>query len=246
MSVTLMRFKDGKPKPIKLSVWDAFKGVPIPKPRPHRIHALTKHEAGEAKPPEDVPKAEEKKPDLPEFTTEEDAKIKEMKAENATWNTIAEAIGNGRTKNDIKTRYKQLESGDEPKPEDKKDDSRVKKDDAKDKQEEGKILTKKEKAAKNREQGLKKKQEAANVKEAADKEKEAEEKKEEEEKKADSKEEAKPEPTPEQTKPADEAKTEVVPVNAKQKWIAAASKHFDRTGHRITPEQARKMAESST
>lgn len=29
----------------------------------------------------------------------------------------------------------------------------------------------------------------------------------------------------------------------KQKWFAAASKHFDRTGQRLTTDQARKMAE---
>lgn len=39
-----------------------------------------------------------------------------------------------------------------------------------------------------------------------------------------------------------EAKTA---TDDRQKWIAAASKHFDRTGHRITPEQAKKMAEES-
>ena len=32
----------------------------------------------------------------------------------------------------------------------------------------------------------------------------------------------------------------------KKKWIAVASKHFDKTGERITPEQARKMAEDKS
>jgi len=34
--------------------------------------------------------------------------------------------------------------------------------------------------------------------------------------------------------------------NDKQKWIVAASKHFDRTGQRITPAQAQKMAEEKS
>src|ERR1051325_11098003 len=41
MSFTLMRYEDGKPLPIKMSVWDAFKGVPTPKPRPHRVGLST-------------------------------------------------------------------------------------------------------------------------------------------------------------------------------------------------------------
>lgn len=40
MSFTLMRFKDGKPAPIRLSIWDAFKGAPPPKPRPHRVRIV--------------------------------------------------------------------------------------------------------------------------------------------------------------------------------------------------------------
>ena len=32
----------------------------------------------------------------------------------------------------------------------------------------------------------------------------------------------------------------------KKKWIAVASKHFDKTGERITPEQARKTAEDKS
>lgn len=32
-----MRHKDGKPRPIKMSIWDAFKGVPTPKPRLHGV-----------------------------------------------------------------------------------------------------------------------------------------------------------------------------------------------------------------
>jgi len=31
----------------------------------------------------------------------------------------------------------------------------------------------------------------------------------------------------------------------KKKWEKAASKHFDRTGQRITPEQARRMADDT-
>lgn len=44
----------------------------------------------------------------------------------------------------------------------------------------------------------------------------------------------------EETKPSPSSASD------KHKWAAVAAKHFDRTGQRITIEQARKMAESAT
>ena len=55
--------------------------------------------------------------------------------------------------------------------------------------------------------------------------------------------------TKHQNEKATESKSNDTAVKAwadrydKQKWVAMASKHFDKTGQRITPEQARKLAE---
>ena len=45
------------------------------------------------------------------------------------------------------------------------------------------------------------------------------------------------------TKPSDTTVQTWADRYDKQKWVAIASKHFDKTGQRVTPEQARKMAE---
>lgn len=44
------------------------------------------------------------------FSAEEDAKLLEMKAGDATWAKIIEALGNGRTKGMLAHRYKQLKA----------------------------------------------------------------------------------------------------------------------------------------
>ncbi|KAJ9660337.1 hypothetical protein H2198_002645 [Neophaeococcomyces mojaviensis] len=272
MSFTLMRYKDGKPAPIKLSIWDAFKGVPPPKSRPHTCSSCNsfhrpsaKHDAGIKAQPEaeaGKPKDEEKK-DVEEekaldkpadgddsgFTAEEDAKVLKLKVEGKTWAQIAQELGGGRVKHDITRRHKQLTSvskGEEREEKGgEKDGGKADNDDKEEENEKEKTpakMSKKEKKAakaeKDREEGLKRKEEMV-------KKKETEEMKAAVEAKEPP---AEPEPAkpPTDDKPSQSATTDAKPSdirNDKQKWIAAASKHFDRTGQRITPEQARKMVE---
>ena len=37
MSIVVHRYKDGKVVPVKVSIWDALKGVPPPKARAHKV-----------------------------------------------------------------------------------------------------------------------------------------------------------------------------------------------------------------
>lgn len=98
------------------------------------------------------------------FNSIEDAKIKEMKGENATWASIAEALGNGRTKDQVKSRYKQLQSPDA----ESKTEEKGKEGQQKEGEEEPKKLTKAEKKAKAREEGLKKQAGAESKKDGKD------------------------------------------------------------------------------
>ncbi|KAK5947244.1 hypothetical protein PMZ80_001393 [Knufia obscura] len=230
MSVTLMATKDGKPKPIKLSIWDAFKGAPPPKPRPHRCNCCntfhtpgvkpeaaveaTANENADEKPAGDAAKADEAKQDEPTFTEEEDAKLKELKSgPKFTWAKAVEEMG--RTQEDLKARWKLIDpSKNEPKSEEKQGKKQNQGKDGEGTQ--GQKQGKKDKKKKN---------------------KQAEQKTEGEETKPDA---AAAEEKKEPSQPLQSA------LDEKKKWEKAASKHFDRTGHRITPEQARKMAEAAT
>lgn len=132
-----MRYKDGKSLPIKMSIWDAFKGVPTPKPRPHRVGLSTRcsHQVltspqcnccdmihlpsakpspadaptfdnKDRKPGGDAAEADEARKGGSDLTTEEDAKIMEMKVGGKTWKQIVDEVK--KPKHVVQARWKEI------------------------------------------------------------------------------------------------------------------------------------------
>ncbi|EXJ81978.1 hypothetical protein A1O1_08045 [Capronia coronata CBS 617.96] len=241
MSFTLYHSrKDGTIKPIKVSIFDAFRGVPDPKPRKRqpcsccgKIHSpkakseVTPEAKAEDKAAEKDGKATdgEKKDD--NDTEADDQIMLSMKAKDVTtpWKDILAATSYT-DESELKARWRQvkdklpdfkkeLEAKSEGKGDEEKDKNN--KNEAKDPEREAK-------AAKNREEGLKRQQEKKDKAAGkAYKNKKVE------------------------SKSKTTGETAGVKMWAdsydKKKWRLMASKHYDRTGQRISPEQARKMVE---
>ncbi|OQV01319.1 hypothetical protein CLAIMM_06700 [Cladophialophora immunda] len=240
MSFTMWYTKpDGRQVPIRMSIWDAMKGVPDPKPRKPKPcsccgkpHVKDKSKGDgkcedkkDAKTKDDIkdgnedPEGKDKNSDSD--LTEDDRTLLRMKGENqqAQWKEILAET----------TNFKNNNSGENKK--DKKD----------------KDSAREEKAKRDREEGLRRKAE----REAAKAKKEEEGKKAEEQTedstKSDNKDDASK--SPKSDGKARKLSSSPHSLKAwadnydKKKWQTLASKHYDRTGERITPAQARRLAE---
>ncbi|KAJ9607562.1 hypothetical protein H2200_007640 [Cladophialophora chaetospira] len=227
MSLKVIHTKpDGTQVPIKVSIWDAFRSAPSRKPRklgPINVRIEFKNDAktnDKGKGKEQVKAVD--KDDL----DPDDRIILRMKGENpsAPYAEILAATSSFRHEGDVKARFKEikhhLEMGNK-----KQDDNSGKKGKNKGKNKD-KDADKEEKIRKDKEEGLKRKAELEAKKQG--KEMTAEEK---------SKEDT-------VTKDDDGKKsTKARKDYDKNKGIALAAKHFDKTGVRITPKEALKMAE---
>ena len=129
MSFTIMRTKkNGDQVPIRMSIWDAFKGVPVPKLKVHKVSQLCRLSlfridtsqcncCGKVHKPnnEKITGSSDGKDGRPAtaksfFTAEEDAKLIEMKKANKSWKDIMAEVK--RPKHELSARFKELESGD--------------------------------------------------------------------------------------------------------------------------------------
>ncbi|OAL19696.1 hypothetical protein AYO20_11600 [Fonsecaea nubica] len=255
MSFTVWYTKpDGRQVPIKMSIWDAMKGVPDPKPRKPKTCSCCGKAHVKDRGKEDS-KCEDKKDakdtdnngksgnaDTPSKDKKDDSELTEddrtllrMKGENpqAQWKEILAVTTNFKNVGELKARWKHISH--RPEADDKNTSSEGKKETAPDKE---------EKAKRNREEGLRRKAE----KEAAKAKKEEEEKKAEEQKQDSTESDKKDD----DTKADEKAKKPGSSPHSlkawadnydKKKWQILASKHYDRTGERITAAQARKLAE---
>ncbi|OAP60979.1 hypothetical protein AYL99_05983 [Fonsecaea erecta] len=259
MSFTMWYTKpDGRKIPIRMSIWDAMKGVPDPKPRkPKPCSCCGKAHAKDMC--KEDGKGEEKKDDhdrdknksghentkgkdknVDSDLTEDDRIILRMKGENpeAQWKDILAQTKHFNHVGELKSRWKhishRLEAGNRNHiDEDKKD----------------KDVERKERIKRYREEGLKRKAE----REAAQARKEEEEKKKVEEQTDDSTKSDEKHNNNKPTTPNGNAQKpgssphslkEWADTYDKKKWQIMASKHYDKTGERITPAQARKLAEA--
>ncbi|EXJ77517.1 hypothetical protein A1O3_09744 [Capronia epimyces CBS 606.96] len=271
MSFTLFHTrKDGTVKPIKMSIFDAFRGVPDPKPRkpkpcsccgkihpPKHAPEVTPETTAEAAPDATAetkadpaqegtdakaPKGEKKDDNDKDKDKEADDQIMlRMKAENAAaqWKDILAATSYT-DEGELKGRWRQIKNQladfkkemagkeDGKKEEEEKAEEKDKdKDGNTSNEEKAKLAEREAKAEKNRQEGLKRQQAAKEKKEAAD---QAEKNKDDA-------------PQPKTRGETGELKMWAESYD-KKKWRLMASKHYDRTGQRISPEQARKMAEA--
>ncbi|KAJ9495336.1 hypothetical protein H2202_009123 [Exophiala xenobiotica] len=207
MSFTIWHTKaDGTLKPIRMSILDAFRGVPDPKPKKSVVCPC----CGKAHNPRPDKKHGSKAEERTDAEKADDETILRMKEENhqAQWKDILEQTTTFKDQHQVKARYKELIGH--------------KQDEGKDDSNDGSKGKKKDKDAKNREEGLKR------AKGGQGQQSEASEKKKGKGKQ-------------------DKSDSNVVKAWAEsydnKKWLTLASKHYDKTGQRITPEQARQMAE---
>ncbi|KAK4949652.1 hypothetical protein LTR10_011493 [Elasticomyces elasticus] len=248
MSFTLYHTKrDGSKEAIKMSIFDAFRGVPDPKPRkpkermcpccgkPHT--SKTEVTGGKKDKGKDAKGKEKAKPEGKDGEETDDQIILRMKAANPEeqWETILKATKGFKTNKDIKARFNEIK--------DQKSAVKEKSKDSEEGNKNGQDDDKAAKKAKNKEEGMKKQAEAKAKKEAQENAKAGETG---EDAKTDNKEHKS------QKKSANKGKDSGDDTNAfkvwaneydKKKWQTLASKHYDRTGERITADEARKMAE---
>ncbi|KAL2405895.1 hypothetical protein ABEF95_009767 [Exophiala dermatitidis] len=219
MSLTFYhRRKDGTIKPVKMSIFDAFR---IPETRSRRQPCPC---CGKRHDPKHTPEASPKPAEVKEEAKKDDnAKeaddeiMLRMKAENASaqWKDILAATSYTDLK-ELKARWSEIKA---KLPEFKKEMEEQKGKDESSKK--AKDSDKEAIAAKKREEGLKRTQELKEKKEAEEKAKEDKRK-------------------------AGNEFTDIQMWNdsyERRKWKLLASKHYDKTGERISAEQARKMVE---
>ncbi|KIW67748.1 hypothetical protein PV04_06979 [Phialophora macrospora] len=220
---------DGTKVPLKVSIWDAFKGVPDRKPRKiapvkcpccGKVHCgMPKQNTSDGAKAADDGKTKVKdhgKKDDNDLA-DDDRIILRMKGEDpsASWKDIMAATSTFKHPGEVKARFRDIKHH--------LDEESEKKD---------KITAKEEIARRRKEEGLRRKAE-----------KDAEAKKQEEEKKA-----AEEKAKEEAAKKENEEKKSTTTGKGKKghqknRGIALAAKHFDKTGVRITPREALKLAE---
>ncbi|KIW91151.1 uncharacterized protein Z519_08046 [Cladophialophora bantiana CBS 173.52] len=261
MSFTLWYTKpDGTKKPIKMSIWDAMKGVPDPnprKPKPKPCLCCGKSHVKD-KPNEDS-KCDEKKEandndkdnrnkgnddtkgkskNEDSDLTEDDRTMLRMKSENhqAQWKDILAVTTSFKNVGELKARWRQINHRLEAGNKDNFNGSKKKDRDAE----------REERTRRDREEGLKRKAE----REAARARKGEEEKKAEEQREDGTRSDKKDDDNKSATWDGNAKKSSPSPNSLKawadnydkKKWQIMASKHYDKTGERITASQARKLA----
>ncbi|EXJ59155.1 hypothetical protein A1O7_06586 [Cladophialophora yegresii CBS 114405] len=237
MSLKIIHTKaDGTKVPLKVSIWDAFKGVPDRKPRktpPRKCPCCGKVHCATPKPStKDGPKAKDsdkakannagKKDD--DGLTDDDRIILRMKGTDpsASWKDIMAATSTFKHLGEVKARFRDIKHHLDEQSKDVSDGNKKN----------GKTTAKEEIARLRKEEGLRRKAEKEAAREA-----ESKAKKEEEEK-------AKEEAAKKEDDEKKSAKTgKARKDHDKNKGVALAAKHFDKTGIRITPREALKLAE---
>ncbi|KIX04774.1 uncharacterized protein Z518_05644 [Rhinocladiella mackenziei CBS 650.93] len=264
MSITVMHRRRGTVVPIKMSIFDAFRGAPDPKPRKpkpcsccgkvHGPQANAKNEDNSKTDNRNIKAHFKDKKDGDGDLDEDDLTMLRMKAENgsAQWQDI---LGETSYKSggELRARWGQIKHRlDDFKKETYKTGTN---DDKKNKSNnEGK---KKENDTDKEAKARKKHEKELKQPEAREKKEEENAKTEDDGKANEKKEDAKPDNEDEKSKDKKsdgKASTFTAEQNDlkswaegydKKKWHIVASKHYDKTGQRITPVQARKMVEGT-
>ncbi|ETI21889.1 hypothetical protein G647_05959 [Cladophialophora carrionii CBS 160.54] len=226
---------DGTKVPLKVSIWDAFKGVPDRKPRkvqPTKCPCCGKVHCATPKPgTKDEVKSKDnhntkgknggEKHDA--GLTDDDRIILRMKGNDpsASWKDIMAATSTFKHPGEVKARFRDIKHHLDEESKEVSDGNKKN----------GKVTAKEEIARLRKEEGLRRKAEKEAAREAESKAKKGEEEKAKEEA-------AKKEDDEKSTKTAKARRDK-----DKNRGIVLAAKHFDRTGVRITPREALKLAE---
>ncbi|KIW13063.1 hypothetical protein PV08_08250 [Exophiala spinifera] len=241
MSFTLIHTRpDGNKKPIRMSILDALRGVPDRKSKKARkvqcpccgkVHSSEAPASAEKKDEAQAAKAAEKK----DGETDDEIMIRmKTKNQHAQWTDIVEQLKEIKSVGEAKARYKEITK-------DRKDDENAGSDNQTKGKGKEKNPDKAAKDAKNKAEGLKTQIDAQSKKEAA---------------KAGEQANASDNATNDKTMNCQQQKgaTSVCEPNIyriladkydSKKWLDVASRHYDKTGERISPEMARQRAEGS-
>ncbi|KAI1616364.1 hypothetical protein EDD36DRAFT_492863 [Exophiala viscosa] len=248
MSFTLYHTKrDGSKEAIKMSIFDAFRGVPDPKPRKPRMcpccgkphTSKTEATGGKKDKAKDEGDKEKAKPAGKDGEETDDETIWRMKTENPQekWKAILVATNGFQNEGEVRKRFSELKKEKSAEQEESKDgDEGSKKDQDDDKA---------AKKAKTKEEGLKKQAEAKARKEAEENAKSEDTGDAEKTDKKDKGQKSQKKSDNEDKKPKGDKDTFQAWAHDydKKKWQTLASKHYDKTGDRMTADEARKMAE---